>query len=257
MKDDLMHPRRHLDLDGAHNIRDLGGYLTADGRRTRWGTFLRADGLHQLPPASQDTLIGYGVRTVVDLRLTRELNRQPDVFADRPEVKYHHENVLGDEYQEGDFPDLGESADRLFDIYKMVLDRRQPALRNVLGVLADPASPGGMYHCTAGKDRTGIVSALLLGLAGVPRETITEDYALSARFLIDRYLEMLAAGEMTSDVPVEQITWQTYQDEFCPPDAMHRVLQHLDDRYGGIEAYTRIIGMTSAEIERIRTAFVG
>ena len=112
MKDDLMHPRRHLDLDGAHNIRDLGGYLTADGRRTRWGTFLRADGLHQLPPASQGTLIDYGVRTVVDLRLTRELNRQPDVFADRPEVKYHHENVLGDEYQEGDFPDLGEFAER-------------------------------------------------------------------------------------------------------------------------------------------------
>jgi hypothetical protein len=92
--------------------------LTADGRRTLWGTFLRADGLHQLTPASQDTLIDYGVRTVVDLRLTRELNLQPDVFADRPEVKYHHENVLGDEYQEGDFPDLGEPADRLFDIYK-------------------------------------------------------------------------------------------------------------------------------------------
>jgi protein-tyrosine phosphatase len=114
-----------------------------------------------------------------------------------------------------------------------------------------------MYHCTAGTDRTGIVSALLLGLAGVPWETITEDYAISSRFMIDRHLEMLAAGEITSDVPVEQITWQTYQDEFCPPDAMHRVLQHLDDRYGGIEAYTRIIGMTSAEIERIRTAFVG
>jgi protein-tyrosine phosphatase len=251
-----MHPRRRLDLEGAHNVRDLGGYRTEDGHRTRWGTFLRADGLHALTQQSQDALIDYGVRTVVDLRLTRELDREPDVLAGRPEVKYHHENVLGDEYQEADFPDRGKPADRLIDIYMMALDERQPALRRALGVLAEPTGPGGMYYCTAGKDRTGIVSALLLGLAGVPGDTIAEDYGLSARFLIDRYFELLAAGEATTDRPHGEITWQTYQDDFCPPDAMRRVLQHLDDRYGDIESYVRSIGVTSAEIEAIRTAFV-
>jgi protein-tyrosine phosphatase len=254
--DDLLHPQRHLALEGAHNIRDMGGYPTIDGRRTRWGRFLRADGMHQIPRESQDALIDYGVRTVVDLRLTRELDRQPDVFVGRPEVKYHHENLLGDEYQEADFSDLGEPADRLFAIYTMALNERQPALRRALGVLADPADPGGMFHCTAGKDRTGIISALLLGLAGVPSETIAEDYGLSARYLLDRYLEMLATGEMTSERAPEEITWQTYQAEFCPPGAMLRVLQHLDDRYGGIKAYVRAIGVTSAEIDGIRTTFV-
>ena len=256
MNEHLLHPRRRLDLEGAHNVRDLGGYPTRDGRRTRWGRFFRADGLHALTRESQDTLIVQGVGVVVDLRLTRELDRQPNVFAERPEVKYHHENILGDDFQEPDYPDLGEPADRLVDIYTTVLDRRQPAIRRALSLLADPKGPGALYNCTAGKDRTGIVSALLLGLAGVPCETIVEDYALSARFLIGRYVEMVETGELTSRREPEEINLQTYRDDFCPPDAMVRALRHLDDRYGGIEQYVRAIGVTSSEIVAIRSSLV-
>ena len=165
-------------------------------------------------------------------------------------------NVLGDDYQEAAFPEVGEPANRLVGIYTTVLDERQPALRRVLGLLAGSGTSAAMYHCTAGKDRTGVVSALLLGLAGVPREIIVEDYALSARFLIDRYVDLLDAGEMTTDRPPEEITWQTYRDEFCPQDAMIRVLQHLDDRYGGVESYVRQIGVGQAEIEAIRTGLI-
>ena len=170
----LLHPRRRLDVEGAYNIRDLGGYPTMDGRRTRWGRFLRADGLHALPEQSQDALIDYGVRTVVDLRLTREVEQRPNVFASRTEVNYRRENVLGDHYLEAAFPDVGEPARRLVGIYTMVLDERQPALRRVLGLLAGSGASSAMYNCTAGKDRTGVVSALLLGLARVPHETIAE-----------------------------------------------------------------------------------
>ena len=256
MDETLLHPRRRLDLEGAYNIRDLGGYPTLDGRRTRWGSFLRADGLHALTVESQDALIDYGVRTVVDLRLTREVEPRPNVFAARPEVSYHRENVLGDDFLEAAFPDVGAVASRLGDIYTMVLDERQPVLRRVLGLLAGSGPSVAMYHCTAGKDRTGVVSALLLGLAGVPHETIAEDYALSARFLLDRYLDLLATGEMRTERPLEEITWQTYRDEFCPQSAMLRVLRHLDDRYGGFEKYVRSIGVTPAEIEAIRTGLV-
>ena len=252
----LLHPRRRLDVEGAYNIRDLGGYPTMDGRRTRWGRFLRADGLHALTEQSQDALIDYGVRTVVDLRLTREVEQRPNVFASRTEVNYRRENVLGDDYLEADFPDVGEPARRLVGIYTMVLDERQPALRRVLGLLAGSGASSAMYNCTAGKDRTGVVSALLLGLAGVPHETIAEDYALSARFLLDRYFDLLATGEMRSERPPEEITWQTYRDEFCPQSAMRRVLRHLDDRYGGLESYVREIGLTPAEIAAIRSGLV-
>ena len=256
MNEALLHPRRRLDLEGAYNVRDLGGYPTLDGRRTRWGKFLRADGLHALTAESQDALFGYGVRTVVDLRLTREVESQPNVFAARPEFSYRRVNVLGDEYLEPDAPQIGEPARRLVAIYTMVLEQRQPAVRRVLGLLAGSGPSAAMYHCTAGKDRTGIVSALLLGLAGVPRETIIEDYALSARFLVDRYFDLLAKGEMTTERPLEEITWQTYRDEFCPQDAMVHVLRHLDDRYDGVEGYAREIGVTQPEIEAIRTSLV-
>ena len=252
----LLHPRRRLDVEGAYNIRDLGGYPTLDGRRTRWGRFLRADGLHALTEQSQDALIDYGVRTVVDLRLTREVDQRTNVFAGRPEVSYLRVNVLGDDFLEADFPDIGEPARRLVHIYTMVLDERQPALRRVLGLLAGSGASSAMYHCTAGKDRTGVVSALLLGLAGVPHETIAEDYALSARFLLDRYFDLLATGEMRTERPLEEITWQTYRDEFCPQAAMLHVLRHLDDRYGGFESYVREIGVTPAEIEALRAELV-
>ena len=252
----LLHPRRRLDLEGAYNVRDLGGYPTLDGRRTRWGRFLRSDGMHALTAASQDALIDYGVSTVVDLRLTREVEFRPNALATRPGVDYRRVNVLGDEYLEAAFPEVGEPARRLVAIYTMVLEQRQPAVRRVLGLLAGAGQSAAMYHCTAGKDRTGLVSALLLGLAGVPHETIVEDYALSARFLIDRYLDLLAAGEMIADRPPAEISWQTYRDEFCPQTAMLNVLRHLDDRYGGIENYVREIGVTSDEIAAIKTGLV-
>ena len=256
MNEALLHPRRRLELDGACNVRDLGGYPTLDGRLTRWGRFLRADGLHALTAESQDALIDYGVGTAVDLRLTREVEWRPNVLAARPEVSYHRVNVLGDEYLEADFPEVGEPARRLVGIYTMVLDERQPALRQALGLLAGAGESGAVYNCTAGKDRTGIVSALLLGLAGVPHETIVEDYALSARFLLDRYMDLLASGEMRTERPPEEITWRTYRDEFCPQSAMLSVLAHLDSRYGGVESYVREIGVTPAEIEAIRTGLV-
>lgn len=263
MNDDLMHPRRHLDLDGTYNVRDLGGYATEDGHRTRWGTFLRAGTLHELPRRSQDALIDYGVRTVVDLRRTVELEAAPNVFADRPGVLYRHENIVGDEFEETDDSEVYEQPkESVYEgFYTGTLDTRQPAIRAALGALADPDAHGTLYHCAAGKDRTGIVSALLLGLAGVSSQTIAEDYGLSARYLVDTYLTtgIWGGGGMhaaPAEVSPNEYTWQMYQTAFCPPVAMLRVLRHLDDRYGGLEAYVRDIGVTSAEIDGIRTAFV-
>ena len=84
-------------MEGAYNVRDLGGYLTVDGRRTRWRMFLRAAGLHRLTPDDQDRLVQYGVRTVIDLRRTREVEESPNVFAASRRVSYHHQNLLGDD----------------------------------------------------------------------------------------------------------------------------------------------------------------
>ena len=249
-----MQPARHLDIDGAYNVRDLGGYPTLDGRRTRWKTFVRAASLHRLPPDSRAALIDYGIRTVIDLRRTHELLEAPNVFAGSSEVTYLHQNMIGDEPLSGtkDSVETGEVSERILAIYGSWLDLRQPQIRRTLATLAQPGARPAMYHCAGGKDRTGVISALLLGIAGVPPDVIAEDYALSATYLLDRYFAERAPPGSTSD----NYTHEDYKRDFCPPDAMLKVLDYVNERYGGIEAYARTAGLRPEEIESIRTALV-
>ena len=249
-----MQPARHLDIDGVYNLRDLGGYPTSDGRQTRWKTFVRSASMHALPPASQSALIDYGVRTVIDLRRTHETEEAPNVFVGSSEVAYHHQNMLGDEpAQERDaLPEGSGPAEYVKAAYTSWLDDRQPQIGETLATLADPESRPAVYHCAGGKDRTGVISALLLGLARVPGDVIAEDYALSARYLMDRYF----AEQASPDSDPGNFTWEDYQREYCPADGMLLVLQHLKERYGGIEPYVRTVGLDSDQIRSVRNALV-
>ena len=88
--------KRHLELEGTRNIRDLGGYQTVDGRTPRWKTMLRADTLEKLTPDGQRALVDYGVRTVIDLRQTVPMLRSPNPFSGSDDVRYTHQNMIGD-----------------------------------------------------------------------------------------------------------------------------------------------------------------
>lgn len=242
-----MHDRRWLDVPGAYNVRDLGGYRTADGRTTRWGAFLRADSLHNLSDSARTGLIDYGVRTVIDLRRSYETIETPNVFAGMDGVEYVHMNMIGDTNPPGyDSPPPGEEWTS--NTYRVLLDQRQGVISETLVKLADSVAHAAMYHCAAGTDRTGIISALLLGLAGVHESTIVEDYALSAHGLRRRYLaegipEFLEGKDFTLEEPPQFL---------APPAAMEHTLKHLNDQYGGIESYVRHIGLTDAHIIDIR-----
>ncbi len=250
-----MQPLRHLDLEGAHNVRDLGGYETVDGRRTRWKTFLRSDGMHRLTSRDQEQLLRYGVRTVIDLRRTEEVRSQPNVFADSDSVAYLRRNLTGDDWTSNaldSIPDL-DQAQRMARNYVRSLDTRQASYREVLATLASPGVLPAIFHCTAGKDRTGRIAALLLANAGVDEETIVEDYALSARYRFQAYL---ADPSNQPDVPRDVKTWREYQGIVSPPQTMRLVLKHLNDRYGGVPGYLRAIGLTDDQIESLRAAAV-
>lgn len=246
-------PRRHLDLDGAYNIRDIGGYPTADGRQTRWRTFLRSDSLHRLPPSSQEALIDYGLRTVVDLRRNDELVQTPNVFADSSQVAYHHHDIIGDVTPSvSDLVNSTVPADRIFVSYSAWLDGRHSRFRDALTALAGPEARPALYHCAGGKDRAGLITALLLGLAGVPAETIAEDYTLTGRYVVSRYLAEFAPPEVVA----AEYTWEDYQQDFCPPEVMLRVLAHLEERYGGVERYVSTIGLSYEQIGSLQSALV-
>ena len=234
---------RRLEIEGAYNVRDIGGYPTEDGRLTRPRTFLRADDLSRLPPSAQETLVDYGVRTVIDLRRSNEVEGWPDVFARSSHVTYHHINMVGDSVE------AQESEEPLEQGYTRWLDQRQTQIRDILALLADPAARPALYHCAAGKDRTGVISALLLSLGGVSADTIAEDYALTGRYLWDRYLAF-----DPSAVVGRFENWEQFQRETCPRSVMLKVLEHLDEGYGGVEAYCRTTGLTDNQITGLRSA---
>ena len=246
-------PRRRIEIEGAHNVRDIGGYETSDGRTIRWQTFLRADNVSTLPQHSQDTLTStIGVRTVIDLRRQVEIDGQPDnVLGRSPHVKYHNVDIVGD--MVFDQVESEEPRHKIRASYRNMLDRRGRKFGEALRVMAQPGALPAMYHCMGGQDRTGLISALLLGLAGVPKETIAADYTLTAEYRIFAYL---GPSPEVPDADPADYTPETYRARNCPPEVMLDTLEYLDDRHGGIEAFVRSAGVTDSDIAALRAALV-
>ena len=245
---DQSRPQRHLDLEGAYNLRELGGYPTADGRTTRWKAILRSGGMQEITPASQAAMIDYGVRSVIDLRRDLELEQAPNVFAGSEQVTYMHQNMMGDRMSPArdESPEYRDAANWWRAHYTGMLDHRRPQLCRTLMTISDPSMRPAVFHCAAGKDRTGVVAALLLSLARVDDEVIADDYSLSAPLLFNRYSE---------EEPISS-TVEEYRSEHCPRGAMVQTLEHLTGVHGGVEAYLLGGGMAQQQIDALRDALV-
>ena len=243
--------QRHLDLEGGYNIRDLGGYDTVDGGQTNWGVFLRAACLDKLTPAAQQSLVDFGLQTIVDLRLPSELAEQPSVFASSTSAPtYVHIDVLIEGTTRAVPPADLPSELRTAESYKYWIDERQERLLETLRVFAAPGALPGLYNCAAGKDRTGLVSALLLGLARVPDGTIVADYALSAHYLWPRDRDDFRR-EHGSEATLEEFS-RAYSAE----QTMEIVLEHMQTKYGGIAKYVEKIGLGKEEVARLRSSLL-
>lgn len=235
--------QRWLPIAGTHNIRDIGGYSTLHGRRTLWHQLFRSDKLDQLTPASQADLLGYGIRTIIDLRYSPEVQESPDTVANTDEVTYVHMplyELAGTEVLPVIPNDAGE-------LYRLILDYRQKQLKLFFDMLLKPGALPLLVHCTAGKDRTGIVVALVLGMLDVPYETIVNDYMLSER----RVAPLLAQLREQAIVNGWDTEW--YERLLaCNPEFMRDMLNHLDTRYGGIIPYLNQVGVTTEQIRQLR-----
>lgn len=228
-------PRRRLDLPRLLNARDLGGWPTLDGGVTRWRSLVRADDLAQLDAAGLAALADLGLETVIDLRWRAEAERHPSpIPAALPHIHYRQISLLTpseDEWHERS----GDATKELWNC--VVLERVRAELREVLAAIAAAAPGPLLFHCIAGKDRTGLVAALLLALADVVPEAIARDYALSSASLRDGYLERYAHRD---------------QDEIlaalrCPEEGAYNMLKFLAHA-GGVRAYLKEIGLTGGEI---------
>ncbi|SPP92457.1 MULTISPECIES: tyrosine-protein phosphatase [Bradyrhizobium] len=233
--------QRHLPIPGTFNIRDLGGYA-AGSAETRWRRILRADGLHHLDAAGMTALTGEGVTTVIDLRHDHELQSRPNPFHGHPTVAYHNVSLF-----ERLAPADMSVSDVLLDLYIQALTTRHGAISQVLTLIAEAPRGVVLFHCTAGKDRTGLVAALLLALAGVADATILDDYALT-KLMIAPLLDRLIAEAEERDADLAALRPLLA----CEPQTMAATIAHILDNHGSVEAYLLAIGLSDATIARLK-----
>jgi protein-tyrosine phosphatase len=241
-----------LAWEGCVNVRDLGGLPTEDGRRTRLGGVVRSDNVRRLTDEGWRALAEHGVQRIVDLRLAEELAEDQPRDVD---IEVVHVSVLG----AGPDPEYVKELDAHLAVNELVdhyawsyvdfLERYREHFGQAFAAIAD-AEGTVVVHCVAGKDRTGLVAALLLRLAGVDHATIGADYALTAENLRSRWLAWLReARDEEERAKLEKL-------RHTPAEAMVRVVQEIERRYGDVGSYLRAAGLTGAQVGRLRERLV-
>lgn len=235
---------RELQFPQLLNARDLGGCRTKDGRETRWRALVRADDLARLTREGAQALLAYGVRTIIDLRWPADGETHPNLLQKTPGTLHQQQLSL-----------LGASVETWQAVRALgpkeqfnclVLQHFQPELLAVLQAIA-AAPPGGiLFHCVSGKDRTGVVAALLLTLVDVETETIVQDYVCSTAKLRDAYL---------AAYPDEQAA--TLERVRCPPEQIHNMLAYIAARYGDTASYLHAIGLSQGEVGQLQERLLG
>jgi protein-tyrosine phosphatase len=251
-------PDRLVALEGAMNFRDLGGYAGLDGRTVRWGRVFRSDALHALTEADLSVIADLGLRSVFDLRWSHERERQPTAIptahgmrslhlmvGDDPDLTNQPE--LMDQILDGSLPEADDGF--MAEMYADMLRDGAATFGRLLTHLAEDDWLPALFHCTAGKDRTGISAALLLTVLGVDEDVILDDYELSTKYRSNTRIEELRPMIEAAGVDVEKV--RPFLSARRP--VMAATLGHLRDDHGGVEHYLLgPAGMSPATLDRLR-----
>ena len=249
--------RRIVQLDAVHNFRDLGGYRTANGRTIGWGRLFRADGLYRLTTDDLDVMDAVGIRTVVDLRSGPEFEQHGRFPLERYPVAFHHLPILDTTWMKSEIPEVADdengSIEFLTWAYGDMLAQGADRFAHAFQVLAVPGSAPAVFHCAAGKDRTGVLAALILGGLGVDHDTIVADYALTRAAMIrmrawvlEHHPEM---AERMGETPAFMLA--------AHPQAMRNVLDQMVIDHGSVRGYLSSIGVGDALLAEMAEAVTG
>ncbi len=242
--------QRHLQWDGCCNVRDLGGLPTTTGATTRFGRVVRADNLRQLTAPGWHAALAHGIRTVVDLRFDEE--RRGDQPVPEPidvvplslfgSLDAPHNEEIDAIVRHADDPASANAG-----MYAVALDSVRDPIARACAAVADAPAGGVAIHCWVGKDRTGIVTAFLLLVAGVTESAIADDYALTE----GRVGPVVDSWVAKASDPRER----RFRDHMsrAPRAAMETMLTVVRTEHGGAEAYLRASGLGDSEISRMRS----
>lgn len=253
-------PPRRVELNHTLNTRDLGGYVTENGRSIRWGVLYRSDELDRLDEDDIQVLAARGLRTVYDFRSESERDGREDRLPEGSEAVWLPilypsmdpdriaDRILRGDADEGYFEDLLQRANRSF-----ALDHGEQ-FAAFIEALAEPGALPALFHCTYGKDRTGFAAAAVLDLMGVPWDTIEQDYLLSNVYLsheIDRMARFIWLGSFfrISRSNARDLLGVRRQYIAAARDAMI-------EQYGSTEAYFKAFGVSDETLQRLREALL-
>ncbi len=250
---------RLLSLEGGVNFRDLGGYATCDGRTVKWRKLYRSGMMTRLTQADAADLAARGIRAVVDFRTASEQQTEPNHWALAADLRYwsrDHDETFGD--LKAMVAKGIDSAEQAHDVmrsgYRHLPVQQAEAYGEIFRMLAGGEVPL-VFHCTAGKDRTGGAAALILALLGVPRETIAADFHMTERAVDLR--KALGDGPRKGyehftrlDPAVSRVIGGAH------PDWILALLDAVEQRHGSVEGYARDAGLSAGDVQSVRQALL-
>lgn len=237
---------RLVDLEGCFNCRDLGGYRGSDGRRVRWGRLFRSDALHRLTARDVARMRDdVGLRTLIDLRSSAERDAEPHGPLAAAPMHVQHLPLFDGE-RSGSRPPMS-----LDETYFALLGVAREPIARIVRVLAAADAPA-LFHCAAGKDRTGVVAAVVLGAVGVCKEDLVQDYAATRRSL-DRIVARLRESESYRHV-FRELPPDTLHAE---PATMRALLKRVAEAHGSMRDYLLgACGVDGATLSRLEDALL-
>jgi protein-tyrosine phosphatase len=243
------HPNRRIGLEHVHNFRDLGGYPTAAGKVTKWNTLFRSDGLYRLRSADDISRVQQlQLRSVIDLRTKREQDDQGIFPTAEIPVTFHHLSIVDVTWSDSETPDITDPVEFLVWGYRDMLEIGATRFAEAMQVLSQETALPAVFHCAAGKDRTGVLAALVLASLGVDDEHICADYGLT-RDAMQRWTVWAKQHQ-----PELAQRFATMPKVFlaADPEAMRIILEDLHGKFGSVANYVREIGVEQETIATLK-----
>lgn len=254
VEDTLFIQERHINVKGVNNLRDLGGLFTKEGYQLKWGMIYRSDKLSNITEEDFSRLFSLNLHSIVDLRTTWEAEDEPDQWPELEKIQHIHipvgegtikrEEIMA-HLQKPDFDAVAlmREANRSF------VEEYTDEYRQFFSLLLEEQNYPILYHCSAGKDRTGFASAIILAALGVDRKTIMDEYLLSNYYLFDSSEERLQQAALFYGID-HQLLRQLME---VKSTYLEEAFQAIEEKYGTVDQYLQEgLKLESEELEQLR-----
>ncbi|KKE80178.1 tyrosine-protein phosphatase [Oceanobacillus caeni] len=229
-----------LPIQGLENCRELGGYSTSEGQQTKWHSLLRSSHVGKLNDEDISFLKAYGVKTIIDLRREEELELEPNSLSVRGDFDYHHSPFITKSIYDITKYNNVDSDYSMGDFYIELLEQKA-AVKEIFQIISEAKDGCILFHCRVGKDRTGVLAMLLLGLAGVEKKDIVANYEVS-------YSEL----ESLHDLELNSSRHYIYSHREYILQAYDYIIHY----HGTFENYLLSVGISNEAIQKIRKRFI-